>query len=569
MKTPQTFKPVSSALSETIQRKMRTSSPTKVRSMIPDPLVAELSQETTSEFNSSIEERSMEKVIIPQDQLMQQLIQSQSESRRQEQLTRSVCHELRNPMVGVRGNTDLVDRNLKMIEKTLRERNPQDPLLTTLTESRTAVNIIAQCTDYQKAIADDVLDLARLKEHKLELHIAGFDPQQIMKDAIQILNVRAQEKKIELIRECKMKPCMVSGDATRLTQVLINLLSNAIKFTPQDGKITVTLQSPSQTAKLVQLEFVVQDTGIGMSQDQQAKIFAPFVQADAGTYAQYGGSGLGLAISKDLVALMGGDIHVTSIPGQGSTFTVRVSCGNLLQMSPSPSPTIRSIAAVGQRLLIAEDILINQQVLIRLLESAGYHCVIANNGQEAVNLWMQMEVDAILMDLMMPVMDGLAATRIIREQEQQRPGRLPVPIIGLSGDAEFSACLEAGMNDCTTKPYDKRKLLKSIAQLISPSFPTLSLDSKNKVSINSKARIKHKLSPMIETPTLPSSPSHDMDSDDDLSIVSQPVIWHEYRRRPQKQKPQGYRLFSPSTRTSRLKTTLTVQTHKNVLLNIP
>lgn len=250
----------------------------------------------------------------------------------------------------------------------------------------------------------------------------------------------------------------------RLRQVLLNLLSNAVKFT-QQGKIELKAELAGWRAGEYELRFSVTDQGIGLTEEQQAKLFKPFSQADASTARKFGGTGLGLAISKRLTELMGGKIGVTSRPGEGSSFwfTIRVlPCQAAL---PAPTPAIRAASDAAKkefRILLVEDNTINQKVALLMLKGLGYRAEVVMNGSEALTAIGSERYDLILMDCLMPEMDGFEATRRIRSQAGHGS---QVPIIAMTANAfaeDREACLAAGMTDYLSKPVREAELRRKL-----------------------------------------------------------------------------------------------------------
>jgi CheY-like chemotaxis protein/anti-sigma regulatory factor (Ser/Thr protein kinase) len=257
-------------------------------------------------------------------------------------------------------------------------------------------------------------------------------------------------------------PQRVIGDPVRIKQILLNLLSNAIKFT-EKGSVQLRAHAVKNAAALaVQLTFEVQDTGIGISPEGRARLFKSFSQAEDSTTRNYGGTGLGLAICKRLVEMMDGQVVVESEVGRGSTFRVTVNLQlPAVQVSDTPASAATKPAGQGRfqgKILVAEDNLINQKVALRLLSLLGYSADIAKNGAEAVQMLQAGQYHAVLMDMHMPVMDGLEATRAIR----QLNGALSrTPIIALTASAtqgESQKCFAAGMDDFISKPIENDKL---------------------------------------------------------------------------------------------------------------
>jgi CheY-like chemotaxis protein len=268
-------------------------------------------------------------------------------------------------------------------------------------------------------------------------------------------------------------PDPVVGDPVRLRQIITNLAGNSIKFTSHGG-ITLTVTEASREGEEVMLSMSVRDTGIGISREAREHVFDPFVQADSSTTRKFGGSGLGLAIVKQLVDMMGGTISLTSEPGHGSefSFTARFRLAseqefarrNRVEESPAEAPP----TAAGRSLsvLVAEDVELNQVIVARFLEMLGHRPTVVTNGREALDTWCEGGFDLVLMDVQMPQMDGLAATRAIREQERSRGGH--IPIIAMTAHVmseDVAHCLEAGMDGQLNKPLKRADLEKALENL--------------------------------------------------------------------------------------------------------
>ena len=397
--------------------------------------------------------------------------------RRQSEFVDTICHEIRNPLMGIVGSIDLLQTTFEHMETIFKvEAAKIDPQLVQIfSRSFEKVNeqmtALKQCAEHQKVLINDVLDFSKLENMKVELNPIPFQPFQLINQAVHMIKARAEQKSLQLVTniapECNN---YLQADSHRLLQIIGNLLSNAVKFTSLGtitvhAKLNITLTKPL-------LEVSVEDTGIGMAKDEQWRLFNRFTQANRRTAAQYGGSGLGLAISKRLVDLMGGTFNVESQEGHGSKFTFTISVQPLIsQTQVIAKHTVRcsdkayqlalSNQPINKKILVVEDNAINQKILVRHLEQRECVCQVANNGLEALEKIAQFSFDLIFMDIEMPVMGGLEATQKIRKNESQSPAHGPVPIIGLSGNArqeQIDAALNTGMNTYLTKPYEKNEL---------------------------------------------------------------------------------------------------------------
>ena len=376
------------------------------------------------------------------------------------QFLASMSHELRTPMNAILGMTGLA------LEEPLSDR-VRDCLQTAKESGELLLHLLGE-----------VLDLSRIEADHVELEASPFSPRLAVEQVMRSLQLRADEKGLWLV--CQLAedlPSLLVGDPLRLRQVLMNLVGNAIKFTPQ-GQVVVSVRVQGLTAEAVSLTFSVADTGIGIAPEQQERIFAPFVQADASTTRRYGGSGLGLAIAKRLIERMGGTIGLESQPGQGSTFHFTVT---LAVAQPSPielesrlaggpaSVDLSAAPARVLRVLLAEDTPANQKLVRYVLEKRGHTVVVAPNGREALKRLAAEEFDVVLMDIQMPEMDGFQATAAIRKLEDATKARLPIVAMtahALKGDAE--RCLAAGMDAYLSKPVNGHELIALVERLAEP-----------------------------------------------------------------------------------------------------
>ncbi|NHQ87805.1 EAL domain-containing protein [Iodobacter sp. HSC-16F04] len=320
-------------------------------------------------------------------------------------------------------------------------------------------------------LINDILDFSKIEAGKMEISSHDFSLHELIDHVRELIQQKAEEKGLQLHIVIGIQvPSFLQGDDLRIKQVLINLLSNAIKFT-QDGKITLTVSLDSNE----NVAFSVCDTGIGIPVCAQAQLFQSFQQADNSITRKYGGTGLGLAISSQLVQLMGGELTVTSQPGQGSEFKFSLSLPKINALAPSPAHQNHSISdhfLAGKHILLADDHPFNQQIGAELLQIAGAEVVIANNGLEILQLAKQHHFDAILMDVQMPQMDGITASLALRKM----PAFDPVPIIAMTANVsrEYRQnCLNAGMNDFIGKPVQAEKIYQTLAYWLGPQATKL------------------------------------------------------------------------------------------------
>ncbi|MBO9204680.1 MULTISPECIES: ATP-binding protein [Niastella] len=386
-----------------------------------------------------------------QRQLMAAIREAQQARRMQEQFLANMSHEIRTPMNGIKGMTDL------LLETPLSEKQ-QD-----------MAGMIKRSINTLLVIINDILDFSKIKAGKLHLEKIDVGIREILTSTRSLFAHPLHSKGLQLqISVDPGIPELVTGDPHRLNQVLNNLLSNAIKFTNK-GTINIDVRIQEQTADTMVICFKITDTGVGIPEESIGYIFDSFSQASDDISRRFGGTGLGLTICKQLLQLQGGDISVTSVVGQGSTFQFYLPYG-LSNKQAMETPAVAAIQEyknllAGKNVLVAEDNEINQKLIEFVLRKAGGSVTIANNGEEAVQHLQKDKVyDLIIMDLQMPKMDGYATTYYIRHQL-----RLTTPIIAMTATAmkdEQWQCLHAGMNEYMTKPFEFAELYKRIVQLV-------------------------------------------------------------------------------------------------------
>jgi len=377
-----------------------------------------------------------------------------------EQFLANMSHEIRTPINAVTGMTHL-----------LLEKNPRPDQLRYLESIRNA-------SDALLVIINDILDLSKIEAGKIELEHIGFSVDELIGNVKEIMQFKAEEKGLALVvsRDRHVPPLLV-GDPTRLTQILINLVGNAIKFT-EKGSVSIRVVRPDQATpaqadgrEQVTVRFEVMDTGIGMTTDQQARLFRDYAQASPETARKYGGTGLGLSISKQLVALQGGEIGVNSRKGEGSTFffTLTFPVSDQYDIPGREQGISDDVLAKlnGMHILVADDNEYNRIVVREMLglRISDLHIDEAQDGEEAVQLIRDNDYDLVLMDLVMPRMDGLEATRIIRH-ELPDPKR-NVPVLALTAyvvESEMDKCFAAGMNGFVPKPFKTIELFGPICK---------------------------------------------------------------------------------------------------------
>lgn len=391
-------------------------------------------------------ERARERA-VQQERLKLEIANKTAESKNQ--FLAKMSHDIRTPLNAIMGL-------LKMTEGVVKGQ----------TQAENYLGKIRQSAEYLLSILNEILDMSKIESGKMQIDSSPFLLQELLSSIEAINMTQAAAKNLDFHIEVKGKPdTWYKGDQLRLNQVLMNLISNAIKFTDSGGSVRVSLNVRPAEGNRDSLEFVVEDTGIGMSEEYLDHIFQPFEQESASVALNYAGSGLGLSIVKNLVDLMHGEIHVSSAKGQGSRFEVSLC----LPRTEPPTKIMEAqkyipdISLEGRKLLLVEDNELNAMIASELIEGqCGMQVDIAPNGEVALERFTASdakEYAAILMDIRMPVMDGLAAARAIRVSDHPRARK--IPIIAMSANAfqeDVAMSLESGMNEHLSKPIDVDKL---------------------------------------------------------------------------------------------------------------
>ncbi|MEQ8786477.1 MAG: ATP-binding protein [Pirellulaceae bacterium] len=374
-----------------------------------------------------------------------------------------MSHELRTPLTAILGFAEMLEDDHLVGDESGRE----------------AARTIRRNGEHLLILINDILDLSKIEAGKMQMERIDCSPREIARDVIDLLNGRAAGKGLHLDFEVAGElPSLVLTDPTRLRQILLNLVGNAVKFT-EAGSVRLRTSFPNGRSSDLLL-FEVIDTGIGISPEQQQRLFQSFSQADSSTTRKFGGTGLGLAISLRLAEMMGGGITVSSTPGQGSTFTVSLraepSEGAVyvaeqpadVERGAAPPPRRNAPSLAGLRMLLVEDGPDNRRLISLILRKAGAEVDLADDGQLGYNAVMEATgearpYDVVLMDMQMPNVDGYQATRMLRAAGYDRP------ILALTANAmlgESQKCVAAGCDDYAAKPIDREKLLKQIAGLV-------------------------------------------------------------------------------------------------------
>ncbi|GAB4035886.1 PAS domain S-box protein [Spirosoma gilvum] len=372
---------------------------------------------------------------------------AEESTRSKELFLANMSHEIRTPMNAIMGMSNQLRKSA-------------------LTEQQLFyLNTIQAASDNLLVIIDDILDLSKIEAGKLTIEQIGFEPQQVVKKVMQIMNHRAEEKGLLFTNsffDARIAPVLI-GDPYRLTQIFLNLISNAIKFTDK-GKVDISCQVVDEEATQQTIRATVQDTGVGMDEEFVQTIFQTFTQEDASITRRFGGTGLGMSICKNLVELMGGQIQVDSQKEAGTcvTFTIPFRKGESWHLPQKQQEQINTDLLAGSQILVVDDNEMNRLVAATILKNYGAVIGEARQGKEAIEKLEQQPYNLVLMDVQMPVMDGLEATREIRSTLKYQLPIIALTALAVPGDRE--KFLKAGMNDYLAKPFDESSLLTVVTK---------------------------------------------------------------------------------------------------------
>ena len=380
--------------------------------------------------------------------------QAEHSARAKSEFLARMSHEMHTPMNAIIG--------MATIGKASREAE----------QKNYSFKMIEDASAQLLAVINDVLDMSKIESGKMELKSGEFALESMVRNAVSAISPLASDKRQNLQTDIDESiPARIVSDEQRLHQVIVNLLSNAVKFTPEHGDISLTAKRIGESDGQCTIRFIVSDTGIGITEEQQKQLFRPFEQIDGGSLRKYGGTGLGLSISKYLVESMGGRIWVESAFGKGSSFifNIKAQVGGATDQALGAHDSGGNTEGIftGRQILIAEDVDINREIISALLEDTGVGISFAINGEEAVEMLSSEpeRYELVMMDVQMPIMDGYEATRRIRSSEF--PGAGTIPIIALTANAypeDVQRCLSAGMNSHLGKPIDINEVIGKLSE---------------------------------------------------------------------------------------------------------
>ena len=402
--------------------------------------------------------------------LKEAIIEANQANQAKSQFLASMSHEIRTPLNAILGMTEL------SLQQDLNE------------DIKENLNVVMYSAKHLKDVINDILDIAKIEAGKIEIDCVDFDFVALIQSILSTFNVQIKQKSLYLkFEKDETTPRYVKGDPIRLKQIIVNLVGNAIKFT-QEGGIIVKIAG-KKDLNTIHYTLSVADTGIGISQDKLNSIFNSFSQADSSTTRKYGGTGLGLYISKQLIELMGGTISVKSTPGKGSIFYLifTLEMGNESVINDKQKileSKSRKKQIIEKDILVVDDISTNRKVAEKILNDFGYKPFMATSAKEAFQMLKTMSFDLILMDIEMPEMDGLEATRLIRSGKfGHEVAKIPVVAMTAHALTKYEQkCIEAGMNDFITKPISFNKLKEKLKKKYATKTIQISKRIENKES---------------------------------------------------------------------------------------
>jgi len=397
------------------------------------------------------------------DELLELKVKADAANRAKSDFLANMSHEIRTPLNAITGMTAIA-------------KAAKDP-----EKMNNALGKIEDASVHLLGVINDILDMSKIEAEKLELSPVAFNFEEMIQHVVSIVNFKIIEKEQKLFIEIDDNiPDILVCDDQRLSQVITNLLSNAVKFTPDQGAISLKAALAGHEGNVYTVQFQVTDTGIGITEEQQTKLFTSFGQAESGTMRKFGGTGLRLVISKRIVEMMGGEISMTSEPDKGTIFTFTVkaeepgeeNAGVLIPGAEanSPYPDKERVNSLKDYcVLLAEDVDINREIVLSLLEPTSLKIECAENGLMALNMFTENpdRYDMILMDVQMPEMDGYEATRMIRAMNT--PEALKIPIVAMTANVfreDVAKCIEAGMDDHVGKPLDLSEVFRVLRKYL-------------------------------------------------------------------------------------------------------
>jgi CheY-like chemotaxis protein/nitrogen-specific signal transduction histidine kinase len=409
-------------------------------------------------FNDMTEtlENNIRELETTEKQMICEKARAEKSERAKHQFLINMSHEMRTPLNAILGFA-------RHMEKSLPNKDEQESL-----------KMIIESGDHLLITLNDILDFTKIETGEIRFVSNPFEVANSVKSTIKLVEQNAILKKIELNYHIDPKiPKIIYGDGPRLSQILLGLVSNALKFTEQ-GSIEVSAKTYSQDDSSITIEFRVKDSGIGIPQEKQGKIFDLFEQASNEMTRKFGGTGIGLTIVKHLVALQHGEISVSSIPGEGSEFCFRLPFllkhdeehKQAVPASSFKSGKLGSDYGKGINVLIVEDNAINQLLVLRLLQKHSYQTTVAENGKVAFEKYQTQDFDIILMDLQMPEMDGYETTVNIRNMKSNKRN---VPIVAMTAHTitgDYEKCMAIGINEYISKPFHPDELYHKIQLLV-------------------------------------------------------------------------------------------------------